>query len=285
MKQAVRPIQQIAGRVVEKHLERYRGRPGVAADLAESKKAAEWLRYCLGESDLLSFDDRTLFYGAVAEGLWPTGYGEDRFGATAFEVLVQFARYYSACRVTPRVLDLVRRHSLALESDALETLGLARAVTDECRRRYRPHLPPLSRPPEILARPLRRSEAAKIALAYWIDRYREETEEEGDVSATKKAILAEPSMSNEARWQLAHDLREGYRLSPPPARRPASRKDAARYRVNLAVALAAAIDVYRREGWGFSGVVAERSEILAKRLGIDEKVAFGYLYYLARHSR
>lgn len=286
MKQATRPINQTAGRVIEKHFERYRGRPEIAADLGELSKANEWLRWCLRESDLLGSDERDRFYLAVTEGLWPDGYGEEAFGDTAFELLVQFARYYGACRVTRRVLRLVRGHSFALESDPIELLDLARAVTDECRRRYRPHLPPLGRPAEILAPPLARDDAIRVALAYWSARYDEETGETGGQSSdeTEDDILAEPCETGAAKRRLVHDLREGYRLAPPRGRK-ARRAEAARYRSNAAVALAAALDVYRREGLGWDGVVSERAQRLARFVGVTPRKAFRYLYYLARHSR
>jgi hypothetical protein len=285
MKETARPTNRTAGRVIDRHFARYRGKWNIAADIGELAAASEWLRWCLHESELIGLEERGRFFLAVTEDLWPEGYGEDEFGDTAFELLVQFARYYGAYRVTPRVLAFVRQHSMALETDPIELLDLAKAVTDECRQRYRPHLGPLSKPAEILAPALRRDEAIRVALRYWIARHGgEASSTPGVTEVLEREIMREPAESRGAKQQFLHDLREGLLLARPSGRK-VRRADARRYRANASVALAAAIDEHRRSGLGFDGVVAERARRLASFLGTTPRRAFGYLYYLARHSR
>lgn len=272
-----------AAKVVDGHFARFRGWPHANADHEAIAEATEWLRWCLGESDLLSFADRETFYLAITEGLLPDGYEEDGFGDAAFEVLVQMARYYGAYRLTPRVLRAARECAAALLASSREMVDLARAVTDECRARYAPHWRPLSKPPEIVAPPLTRAEAATVALAYWKYRYRDECAgNPGHSERLERLIVGAACPSAVAKVQLLHDIREGYSLAKPRGR---CRARLARYRRNAAAALAAAVEEYQESGRGFSGVVLEEAEWLARGTGISQERAFRYLYYLARHSR
>lgn len=284
---ATRGPSELAAVAVENHFGRYRGSQSIASQPEDHRAylaSVEWLRWCLTESELLSPTGRERFYIAVTEGFRPDGYGDEEFGDDAFEVLVQFARYYSTWRITPRVLKLVRGHAFALSIDPIEGLNLARAVTDECRSRYAPHVPRLNRPPEIIAPPLRRAEAAAFALSYWHARYRAEACENAETPDTERMVLSVESMASGDRKTFMHDLREGLLLAAPSGRR-ATAAARRRYRRNRALALAVALDEHRASNLGFEGVVAERAERLARETGSTVRKAFRFLYYLARHSR
>lgn len=233
--------------------------------------------------DIYSKEEKINFYEAVIEGV-PQEVSDPGavFGPIAFETFVQISLAWRQFTVDKNMLTSLRARGAEAEPSFLEMFSLSKAITSECRRRYAPHLPPPSEPPEpIETSSLSLERIGEISLRIFKFHLKAEAERH-NYTATfgeiKKLVELSPAILRVSKIAFLRDLQEGLNLSRP--RHGQQSVGWLAFERNRAVALAAAMTDIRHDDIGFEDVIRERVEELAKAAKISLAEAAGYLLYL-----
>ena len=265
----------LAARALKSYFAALRRTDGTPADIHESTQAATFLRDSLDELDWCPARTRAALYHDLIEGR-PNDVFEQRHPDASFELLVSIARGRGFYELSPFLLGFARGAAKNLESFSLrEALEVIREVTRVCRERYAPHHEVPREPPERLAPPLWVDEAAKVALRYlvWV-------REHVGVEEIERIVARAPDVPQDRKNALLHSLAK-QRDVHDAGDRPWTQA----FRSNAETALVATLEEYAADGLTFEDVIAEKAEPLAKNLGVNPGIAFGFLYYLALERR